>query len=452
MAFRFEVKPSNPGLGTTATVSWEHTSGWSRKYKFGVRFTLIKPNGEQVQVFPSSGHYEYVLYPRKTKTGSFNFTVPDLPGKYMLIGVVDLYYAGKWAEEDEKFSYSWTIPGTEEPGVEDFVNALVQHHRSKTPSISVESKLKSKINRDKPTYEYLDDITVCGIPLTYADDNYDSGGTLRLYLDKPDQISVQEYGWDEPPARYDDGRELCMKVVRGWLEGYELIKMYSPKSGKWYWVKVPCGFSYKMRRATPILNIRSDGTVEFGVEGEYKYCYIRGGWGGTRECEYDRPWGAKLFVDGKLVGQVQTDREAWKAGQRRFTKTAKLPSLSTGYHTLTLVLLSSSSRGFYAMSKQIYVTIPPKAEIRHVVVNGESVENGGSRTISTPDVTVKVGVSNTGGKGDIVAHITIKDSGGKEVYSTTQTVSLSTGETKEVTFGTTLPKVDAYKVTVSVGH
>ena len=450
MSFRFEVKPSNPGLGTTATVSWEHTSGWSRKYKFGVRFTLIKPNGEQVQVFPSSGRCEYVLYPRKTKTGSFNFTVPDLPGKYTLIGVVDLYYAGKWVQ-DEKVSYSWTIPGTEEPGVGDFVNALVQHYRGKTPTISVESKLKSKINRDKPTYEYLDDITVCGIPLTYADDNYDSGGTLGLYLDKPDQISVQEYGWDEPPARYDDGRELCMKVVRGWLEGYELIKMYSPKSGKWYWVKVPAEFSYKAPRATPVLSVKSDGTVEFGVEGYCRvvaYDYDVGGY----VTDYERPWGAKLFVDGKLIGQVQTDREAWKAGQRRFTKTAKLPSLSIGYHTLTLILLRYSDRGFYAMSKQIYVTIPPKAEIRHVVVNGESVGNGGSKTISTPDVTVKVGVSNTGGKGDIVAHITIKDSGGKEVYSTTQTVGLSTGETKEVTFETTLPKVDAYKVTVSVGH
>ena len=353
--FAFKVSPGNPDLNTAATVSWTHTNGWSKKYRFGVRFFLVKPNGEQVQVFPSSGRYEYVLYPNKTKTGSFNFTVPNLPGKYTLIGIVDLYYT-KWLE-DERASYSWIVPGTEEPTANDFVNALVQHHKSKTPTISVESKLKSKINRDKPTYEYLDDITIFGIRLTYADDNYYSGGTLKLYLDKLGQIFIEEYGWDMPPARYDDGREFCMRVVKGWLEGHELIRMYSPKSGKWYWVRVPAEFSYKAPRATPILNVRSDGTVEFGVEGYCKtvaYSYDVGGY----VTDYERPWGAKLFVDGQLIDQVQTDYTAWKAGQRKFTKVAKLPYLSTGYHTLTLILLRYSDRGFYAMSKQIYVTAP----------------------------------------------------------------------------------------------
>jgi len=343
--FQFKVSPSNPDLGTTATVSWFHKNTWSKNYNFRLRFILVRPNNTQSQIYSTS----YYLKSGQTKEGRFNFPVPNLPGKYTIIGIIDLYYGGEWIE-DQRASYSWVVPGTEEPSVEDFVNALIEHHKSKTPSISVESKLKSKLSERKleePAYKYLDAIELFGIDLTYADDNYDSGGTLKLYLDKPDQIFVQEYGWNMPPERYDRGYTFCRNVVAGWLKGYEMIRMYSPKSGKWYWVKVPCEFSYKMRRATPILNIRSDGTIEFGVEG---YCR-------TTE-DYERPRGAKLFVDGQLIDELQTSYEAWKAGQRRFTKVAKLPYLSTGYHTLTLILLRYSNRGFYAMSKQVYITAP----------------------------------------------------------------------------------------------
>jgi len=93
-----------------------------------------------------------------------------------------------------------------------------------------------------------------------------------------------------------------------------------------------------------------------------------------------------------------------------------------------------------------------KADIQYVKVNGESVGNGGSKTVSRADITVSVGVKNTGSKGTIVAHVSIRDSKGNGVYSTTKTESFNSGETKEITFSTTLPKADEYKVTVSAGH
>lgn len=93
-----------------------------------------------------------------------------------------------------------------------------------------------------------------------------------------------------------------------------------------------------------------------------------------------------------------------------------------------------------------------KADIQYVKVNGESVGNGGSKTVSKAGITVSVGVKNTGSDGTIVAHIAIKDSKGNGVYSTTKTVSMSSGETKEIAFSTTLPKADEYRVTVSAGH
>jgi len=94
----------------------------------------------------------------------------------------------------------------------------------------------------------------------------------------------------------------------------------------------------------------------------------------------------------------------------------------------------------------------PKAKIQYVTVNGKSVSNGGSVTISNVDMVVEVGISNVGGDGNIVTHITVKDSSGNGIYSTTKTISISSGETKEVTFSTTLPKADTYRVTVSAGH
>ena len=340
----FKVSPGNPDLGSTATVSWTHTNGYSKGYKFGVRFLLVKPNGEQVQVFPSSGRYEYGLDPNKTKTGSFSFTVPKLPGKYTLIGTVDLYYSGRWVQ-DEKASYSWVVPGTEEPSVEDFVNALVQHHKSKTPTISVESKLK-------PNHEYLDSITIFGILLTYADDNYDSGGTLKLYLDKPNQISVEEYGWDMPPARYKDGREFCINVVKGWLEGYELMRMYSSKSGKWYWVKIPCDFSYNFEKATPILEVKNN-QITYGYKGAF---YSFGNWAEA---------GVALFIDGKLVDAFDVSYREWKdSTTKEFKKTISIPPLSTGYHTITVLYCDIregkpyDKYGMGALSKQIYATAP----------------------------------------------------------------------------------------------
>jgi len=349
--FSFKLSPSNPGLGETVTVNWTHTNGWDKSYKFRLRFLLVQPNSQVVQVYSK----EYYLASGKSTSGSFTFKMPNLPGKYTLKGLVELY-SGGWVE-DESAQYSWVIPGTQEPSVQDFVNSLVSYYGSKTPTINVESKLKSTMNRKYPTYEYLDEITVFGTRLRYADDNYSSGGTVKLYLDRPSQIEVIEYGWDKPPDRYSDGYTFCTKVVKGWLEGYEMERMYSAKSGKWYWVKIPAEFKYNAPRATPILNIRSDGTVEFGVEGYVRvvaYNYDVGGY----VTHYERPWGAKLFVDGKLVDQVEVNYDAWKAGQRRFTKVAKLPPLSTGYHTLTLILLRYSDSGFYAMSKQVYVTAP----------------------------------------------------------------------------------------------
>ena len=110
-----------------------------------------------------------------------------------------------------------------------------------------------------------------------------------------------------------------------------------------------------------------------------------------------------------------------------------------------------------SVTKQITVEsevppVPPIARIQGIKVNGESIRNGESKTIDKADVTVSVRVSNVGSKGTIVAHIDIKDSKGNGVYSTTKTVSMYAGETKEITFSTTLPKADTYKVTVSVGH
>jgi len=97
-------------------------------------------------------------------------------------------------------------------------------------------------------------------------------------------------------------------------------------------------------------------------------------------------------------------------------------------------------------------SVPPIARIQGIKVNGESVSNGGYKTISTASITVSVRVSNVGSKGTIAAHIDIKDSGGNRVYSTTKTVSMYAGETRDVTFNTTLPKEDKYRVTVSVDH
>ena len=107
-----------------------------------------------------------------------------------------------------------------------------------------------------------------------------------------------------------------------------------------------------------------------------------------------------------------------------------------------------------SVTKQITVEsgVLPIAKIQGIKVNDESIGNGGSKTISTASITVSVRVSNVGSSGGIVARIDIKDSKGNEVYSTTKTVSMYGGETRDITFSTTLPKADAYRVTVSVGH
>jgi len=347
--FAFKVSPGNPDLNTTATVHWTHTNGWSKGYTFRARFILIKPNGEQSQIYSIS----YYLSRNQTKEGRFNFTVPNLPGKYTIVGIIELYYGGQWVE-DERASYSWIVPGTEEPSVEDFVNSLIAHYGSKTPTINVESKLKSKIGKydEKPAYEYLDQITLFGVNLTYADNNYGSGGMLKLYLDKPNQISVEEYGWDMPPERYSTNLSFCRNVVAGWLEGYELIRMYSPKSGKWYWVRIPCDFSYNFKKAMPILEIKNN-RITYGYRGAF---YRFGNWAGAD---------VALFIDGKLVDAFEVSYREWKdSTTKEFKKTISIPPLSTGYHTITVVYCSiydgkvEDKYGMGALSKQIYVTAP----------------------------------------------------------------------------------------------
>jgi len=401
---QFEMSPQNPNLGEQVTVRWSDYNGWSKRYKFRIRFILIKPNGEQEQVF----YKEYDLDPGKTMTGSFTFTMPDLPGKYTLVAMTDIYYSGDWAGDD-RVSYSWIIPGKEEPTVYDFVNTLVQHYGSKTPTIDVSKTLERRLPEDPehdPPKEYLDNITLFGVPMTYADDNYGCCAKLTLHLEGPGEIEVIEYGYDMPPKRYTWSGNFASNVVKGWLEGYEMVRMYSPKSGKWYWVKIPCDFVYEFKKASPILQIDgTKGTITYGYKGSF---YALGDWGGAD---------AVLLIDGKMVDKIDISYDDWKASPtKEFKKTISIPPLKRGYHTITVIYCSvyrsvrgdTMDYGRGAVTKQIYVVELPHARIikdssRYgIFYNGRALEPGKEHQIlKGSKIEYFAMAQNVGGPGNI---------------------------------------------------
>ena len=266
----------------------------------------------------------------------------------------------------------WIIPGTEEPTVYDFVNSLVSHYGSKTPVIDVTGTLATRVHPKKsPPEEYLDRVLEMPdgtrIDMTYMDDYYDGDAKLKLYLDKPEEIEVIEYGYDMPPKRYYFPGDFVENVVYGWLKGYEMVRMYSQKSGKWYWVKVPAEFRYKAEGIIPILKVNSDGTVTFGWKNEFE-----------EFIDY-----VTLFVDGKKYSQINLEswsREDWKRHDWQATKTVKLPPLDKGYHVLTLVIHDDpDDDGYYAMSKQFYVKdiiVPVEVTSWSVSVDKPEVKQG----------------------------------------------------------------------------
>jgi len=344
---RVTIDPLQPKLGQTVKVSWSYKSTWNETFKFEFDFILHKPNGTSERVHNESRY----IRPGQTVSGEFTFTVPkDLPGKYVLEAVDYIWYEGKKDDED-RVRIEWIIPGTEEPTVYDFVNSLVSHYGSKTPVIDVSSTLEHSLPDDPkhgPPKEYLDrrlempDGT--RIYMTYMDNYYRGDAKLKLYLDKPEEIEIIEYGYDMPPKRYTWVGDFVDNVVYGWIKGYEMVRMYSQKSGKWYWIKVPAEFSYKAKGITPILKVNSDGTVTYGWENDLE-AYI----------DF-----VTLFVDGKKHDRIgEISRDEWKQRDWKITKTVKLPPLSRGYHTLTMVIHDDLDEdGYYAMSKQIYVIAP----------------------------------------------------------------------------------------------
>lgn len=342
------ISPMNPQAGQTVKVFWSYTNTWSKSYNFKVRFTLRKPNYQTQTLKTVESFY---LKPKGSKEGMFTFSVPNLPGKYVLTATYYMYTHGKWVEGG-KVTIEFIVPGVGEPTVHDFVNSLVAYYGSKTPTIDVSRTLENRLPGDprhSPPKDYLDNITLFGIRMVYMDNNYYGNAKLTLHLEIPEEIEIIEYGYDRPPERYTWSGKFAENVVGGWLQGYEMQRMYSTKSGKWYWVKIPCDFTYKLRRATPILEI-SKNSITFGVEND---------WCDTSECGR-RPYGAKLFIDGEEVATLITDYKAWKyQKQRKFTKTINMPPLSRGLHTVTLVLLADKSyRSFGAITKQIYVAEP----------------------------------------------------------------------------------------------
>ena len=169
-------------------------------------------------------------------------------------------------------------------------------------------------------------------------------------------------------------------------------------------------------------------------------------------------------IDFKLNGSLVRTENLGSVGSGRTESdsfTFNAPGSSGTYKFEAIVYLRPSPYAdwldYDSVTKQITVEsevppVPPIGRIQGIKVNGESVGNGGYKTISTASITVSVRVSNVGGKGTIVAHIDIKDIRGNGIYSTTKTVSMYAGETRDITFSTTLPRADTYRVTVSVGH
>ncbi len=368
MALSFTISPTTPQLGQTITISWRHTNHRSKGYNFQLWLIVIRPNGTT----ESKKIAEYWLDSGATKTGTYAYTIPqDLPGKYTITLLTKLYAYGKWADDD-KVSTSFIIPGTEEPTVYDFVNALIQYYGSKTPTIDVSKILENKLPEDpehSPPKEYLDYLDEAeggflGVDTRYFDDRYGCCAKLTLHLERPEEIKVEEYGYDMPPKRYRWAGDFAKNVVRGWLLGYEKVRMYSKKSGKWYWVTIPCDFQYKFKDAEPILNVYSDGTVEFGYRGRYM--------------QKD----TLLFVDGQLVDRIEYPLDKWKEERPpEVKKRTKLPPLPKGFHTLTVVYCycyvdryGNINRlyGTGAASKSVYVAgtgICTKEQFRNGMVN-----------------------------------------------------------------------------------
>jgi len=341
------IEPLQPKLGETVKVKWSYKNTWSRTYKFEFDFKLHLPNGQVKHLYNTSRY----VRPGDTTHGEFTFQMPtDLPGKYVLEAVDYIWYEGLKDDED-RVLIDWIIPGTEEPTVYDFVNSLVSHYGSKTPVIDVSKTLENPLPEDpeRPSpAEYLFCVLTMPdgtrIEMTYMDRHYDGNAKLKLYLDKPEEIEVIEYGYDMPPKRYDWVGNFVTNVVYGWIKGYEMVRMYSQKSGKWYWIKIPAEFSYRIKCFEPILKVNSDGTVTYGWKDECQKCagFIA------------------LFVDGKEHSHVEIEGcSEWDKREWKITKTVKLPPLDKGYHTLTLVICDYPyDNGFAAISKQIYVTAP----------------------------------------------------------------------------------------------
>ena len=424
---QFEMSPQNPNLGEQVTVRWSDYNGWPSKYKFRIRFILIKPNGEQEQKF----YKEYYLDPGETETGSFTFTMPNLPGKYTLVAMTDIYYSGDWAD-DNRVSYSWIIPGKEEPTVYDFVNSLVAHYGSKTPTIDVSKTLESRLPEDPehdPPKEYLDYAEpLFGIvDMRYADNNYGCCAKLTLHLEKPEEIEVIEYGYDIPPKRYTWAGDFAQNVIKGWFEGYEMVRMYSPKSGKWYWVKIPCDFVYEFKDASPILEI-NDGKITYGYKGDYM--------------QKD----SVLFIDGKVVDVLTLPYDEWKETRpSEVKKTISIPPLTGGYHTVTVVYCyvdryGNMEYGTGAATKQIYVVEPPHARIIKdlskypnglggIIYNGQALEPNKEHPVPKGSKIEYLAMAqNVGGPGNIWIRLLVngvevdKAEGGSPAISGTITV------------------------------
>jgi len=292
--FTFKVSPGNPDLKTTATVSWTHTNGWSKGYTFRTRFILTRPNGVQSQIYSTS----YYLKSGQTKESSFNFTVPDLPGKYTLIGIVELYELGKWVQ-DEKASYSWIVSRPGKCSAEDFISGLASHHRTKTPEFDVTKKLL-----EWNPYK-AEPLGVDGWTMIAVDREYTRSIKLRYRLDLVEVADAIEYGYDIPGER--DKHE----IFTGWVEGHEILRMYCSTDGKWYWVKVPCDLEIVTgdeKDNIVTLSVSSDGVATIKVQN------------GSYKCQYGTIKHIYLFVDGKEYMHWDLNKLAEKEGYTSATK------------------------------------------------------------------------------------------------------------------------------------
>ena len=279
--------PQNPVKGQSSKLAWSYTNTWGEGHNFTFEFYLRKPNYETVllqrttEYVPKNGHAE----------GTVTIPAQTLPGKY----VVMARYSIDGSTPTTPVTREFFLPGVGEPSVQDFVNTLINYYGSSIPTIDVSQRLMNSA-------EYLDKATVFGIRGTYFDDNYGSGGTLVLYLNHPESIEVEEYGYDRPPERGDTIISFARDVFAKWLEGVELERMYSSKSGKWYWVKIPCSLTYTIHHATPILTA-SGNTITFGVKGDW--CSEVSG--GHLECGR-RPYGVALLIEFQfsksLIGTI----------------------------------------------------------------------------------------------------------------------------------------------------